>query len=229
MEESNYYEDKKNRQFLDNTAEKNKTSDKPRPAAKQKEETQNENLSRTAKEVGTDVVAGMLGGGLGATILGRYSFFAGLLVSGFGHYTKNKYVARLGLGIMASSSMSAAHGVKQDPKAGVLSNIQERVKAFGQELQRKLLLDKLLAGKKQNETKAEDHLNGATLQNEIVNIPPAQAFEVKAELDRKTTASKQTLQNNPVFEENKEIENPIGKTWNKDIKDDLTDITDRLY
>ncbi len=229
MEESNYYEDKQNRQFLDKTVEKSKTSGKQKPETKEKEETSKEKLNRTAKEVGTDVVAGMLGGGLGAAIFGSYSFFAGLLVSGYGHYTKNKYVARLGLGMMASSSMKMAQGVKQDPKASMVDNIHERVKAFGQELQRKLLLDKLLPGKKQNEAASEDKLSGVTLQSEVIDVPPPQAFAEKDRLENNTSAPKNILRDNPVFEENKEVERPAAKAFYKDTKDDLTDVSDHLY
>jgi hypothetical protein len=229
MEENNYYDDKQNRQFLDKTTEKSKASGKQVPEKKQKEETSKEKMNRTAKEVGTDVVAGVLGGGLGAAIFGSYSFFAGLLVSGYGHYTKNKYVARLGLGMMSSSSMKMAPGVKQDPKASMIDNIQERVKAFGQELQRKLLLDKLLPGKKQSEPTPEDKLSGVTLQNEVVDVPPAQAFEEKDRLEQNASALKHTLRDNPAFEENKDVERPAAKLLYKDAKDDLTDVTDHLY
>lgn len=225
MEENNYYEDKKNRQFLDNTSEKSKTSGKPKPETKQKEETQNEKLSRTAKEVGTDVAVGMLGGGLGAAIFGSYSFFAGLLVSGYGHYTKNKYVARLGLGMMASSSMKAAPEVKQDPKAGMLNNIQERVKAFGQELQRKLLLDKLLAGKNQKQQGMEGNLNGVETTLVEEKVPDATLFMVKNELHPEL--AKPEISPKPL--ENEQTGFPGIKTKYRYSDDDLTDASDHLY
>lgn len=229
MEENNYYEDKQNRQFLDKTPEKNKTSGKPKPEKKQKEETPKEKLDRTVKDVGTDVAAGVLGGGLGAAILGSYSFFAGLLVSGFGHYAKNKYIARLGLGIMASSSMKAAQGVKQDPNASMFDNIQERVKAFGLELQRKLLLDKLMAGKKQIATKPDGNLQGVVQDEVEIEAPPAELFEEKDRLGKDTTVQNKIIAANPIFKENKDLDEQADRTFYNDNEDDLTDITDRLY
>lgn len=225
MEDNNYYEDKQNRQFLDKTPEKSKTSGKPGPEKKQKEETSKEKLNRTAKEVGTDVVAGMLGGGLGAAIFGSYSFFAGILVSGYGHYTKNKYVARLGLGMMASSSMKMAQGVKQDPKASMFDNIQERVKAFGQELQRKLLLDKLLAGKNQKQQGIADSLNGVETILVEEKVPDANLFIVKNELQPEV--AKQEVSPKPL--ENEQTGSPGIKTKYRDTGDDLSDASDHLY
>lgn len=225
MEEKNYYEDRKNRQFLDNSTEKNQPSGKPKLETKQKEETQNEKLTRTAKEVGTDVVAGVLGGGLGAAVFGSYSFFAGLLVSGYGHYTKNKYVARLGLGMMASSSMKMAQGVKQDPKASMFDNIQERVKAFGQELQRKLLLDKLLSGKNQKQQGKEDNLNGVETILVEEKVPDANLFVVKNEL--KPEVAKQEISPKPL--ENEQTGFAGIKTKYRYSDDDLSDVSDHLY
>jgi hypothetical protein len=220
MEQSNYYEDRKKRQFLDNTSQKNKSTGQSKPEKIEKEESQQEKLTRTAKDVGTDVLVGVLGGGLGAVISGSYSFMAGLVVSGFGHYTKNKYLSSLGLGIMASSSMKAAQGVKQDPNASMLTNMQERVKAFGQELQRKLLIPT----KKQSELKTESNLNG-TQQKQNNNMPPAQAFEmINKQIPNNVNPQKI---DKPLVNEKKEI-NSAG---NKKLYDDdigLNDISDRI-
>lgn len=224
MEESNYYEDKKNREFLDNTPEKNKRVES-KPEKKEKEETEKEKLTRTAKEVGTDLAVGVLGGGLGAAICGRYSLLTGLVVSGWGHYTKNKYIARLGLGLMASSSMTAAQGVKQDPNATMMENMQERVKAFGQELKRKLFLDKLGKGKKQEKSEPND-LNGIepkskplaakdftyTPNPESQQIRPEDSHDIKAALN-----------------ENENLNGPFKKPLNKNDEDDFTSIQEKLY
>jgi hypothetical protein len=212
MEENNYYEDKKNRQFLDNTPEKNKNTGKTKSEKSEKEESQQEKLKTTLKGVGTDVLVGVLGGGLGAAISGSYSFVAGLMVSSLGHYTKNKYLSSLGLGIMASSSMKAAQGVKQDPNASMLTNAKERVKAFGQELQRKLLIPT----KTQSEAKKESNLNGTQQSKENSIVPPPQAFEM---INKQIpgTINPQKI-DKPLSDENKE-KNNIGnkKRYDDDI------------
>jgi hypothetical protein len=125
--------------------------------------------------------------------------------------------------------MKATQGVKQDPNAGMLNNIQERVNAFGQELQRKLLLDKLLAGKNQNDTKALDNLNGTTQQKEETKTPPAELFENKDRIEQNSVVLKKVVTDHTVPEENKWTERPVNKAFYKDDNDDLTDITDRLY
>lgn len=130
MDTSNYYEDKTKRQFL------NETSKKP----KQKVEEQDKKpqvWKETAKGVGTDLVIGVLGGGLAAALIGKSSFLVGLVVSGYGHYAQNKIISALGLGIMASGTMSALNSKGEEPK------IAERLVAFKEELKRKLFLDKI--------------------------------------------------------------------------------------
>jgi hypothetical protein len=225
MQENNYYEDKKNRQFLDNTPEKNKSAGKTRSEKSEKEESQQEKIKTTLKGVGTDVLVGVVGGGLGAAISGSYSFVAGLMVSSLGHYTKNKYLASLGLGIMASSSMKAAQGVKQDPNAGILTNVTERVKAFGQEFKRKLLLDKFESAKKQNEVKKESNLNGTEQPKENSIVPPPQAFEmINKQIPDNINPQKI---DKPLFDENKEKNNVSNKKrYDDDIG--LDDISNRI-
>ena len=161
MDTSNYYEDKANRQFLNKTGDNEKTKSEKQLEETKKHETTEEKLKRTAKDVGMDVAIGVLGGGLGAAIFGPYSFVGGLVVSFYGNYIENPQIATLGLGMMSSSSKTTAEGVKQDPKAGMIDNMQERVKAFGNELQRKVFLDKLTLDKKPDKGKEENNLKGS--------------------------------------------------------------------
>lgn len=131
MDNQNYYEDKENRQFF------NKTAKVPKQKPEQ-EEKEPEKWKETAKGVGTDLVIGVLGGGLLAAAIGRPAFLVGLAVSGYGHYAQNKVISALGLGIMASGTMSALNKKGEDP------NMKERLIAFREELKRKIYLDKLL-------------------------------------------------------------------------------------
>jgi hypothetical protein len=137
MEPGNYYEDKSKRQFVNQTKKNatQKTGQKENSSEKWKD---------TAKGVGTDLVVGVLGGGLVAAAIGKPALFVGLAISGYGHYAQNKMISALGLGIMASGTMSALNNKSEAP---VLS---ERVRAFGEELKRKLFLDKLLPSKVEN-------------------------------------------------------------------------------
>lgn len=224
MEESNYYEDKKNREFLDSTPEKNKRGES-KPETKEKEETQKEKLTRTAKEIGTDLAVGVLGGGLGAAICGRYSLLTGLFISGWGHYTKNKYIARLGLGLMASSSMTSVQGIKQDPNASMMENMQERVKAFGQELKRKLFLDKLGAAKKKEDLNPDD-LNGVEPKSKV---PTVQDFAKIPNSESQQIKPENTSNIKPIFNESENPTVAFKKSMNKDDDDDLTSIEEKLY
>lgn len=223
MEESNYYEDRKNREFLDNTPEKNKSKGESKHEKKEKEETEKEKLMRTAKEVGTDFAVGVLGGGLGAAVCGRYSLLTGLLVSGWGHYTKNKHIARLGLGLMASSSMTGAQGVKQDPNATMTENIQERVKAFGQELKRRLFLDKLGGVKKQDIAEPAE-LHGVETQT---TPPTPEVFNYKENIESQNVKPGEFDYIKKFIDQN--LAEIPQKPLYKIDDDDLTSIEEKLY
>lgn len=147
MEENNYYKDKGKRKFLDLSGLKEKNKNKNKMLEDKEPETGKDKLNKTLKGVGKDLAVGVLAGGLGAALFGRYSFLAGLVISGYGHYAENTALTTFGLGMMSSSSMTAAKGVNQNPNATIVEKMQERVKAFGEELQRKLFLDKLMTTK----------------------------------------------------------------------------------
>lgn len=130
MKTTNYYADKPNRQFLNG---KKKLSGTNSYLLKGK----NEKWKETAKDVGKDLLIGVLGGGLAAATIGKSSFLVGLTLSAYGHHTENKSLSTLGLGMMASGSMSALNSQCKTPA------LQERLKLFQDELKRKLFLEKL--------------------------------------------------------------------------------------
>lgn len=151
MENSNYYEERAKKTFSSAKPEnENGTS----PSAKK------DTWMEILKNVGIDAGIAVLGGGAGAAVLGRYSFLAGAALTTYAHYEKSDKLRTLGIGLMASSSMTLC--AKQDPKAGMTENMIERLKSFGQELKRKLLLDKLMPEKQapKAETKQTDDLKG---------------------------------------------------------------------
>lgn len=216
MDAANYYEDRANGKFLNKTNEKEKIKAKEQAEEVKKQETTQEKLKRTAKDVGMDVAIGVLGGGLGAAIFGPYSFVGGLVVSFYGNYIENSRIATLGLGMMSSSSKTAAEGVKQDPKAGMIENMQERVKAFGNELQRKVFLDKLLVDKKPDRGKEESNLKGV----EEIKVEKKATTEVNPKAATKIS--------NP-FKVNEDTSELKKKNTDTSKDTDFNDISDRLY
>ena len=105
--------------------------------------TKKEKLTQTAKGLGNDLLLGVIGGGLAGALLGRYSFIVGLGIAGYGHYSENKLMGTIGLGMMASGTAHALLGGKeQNPKASLMENVSERVEGFKNELKRKVWIDK---------------------------------------------------------------------------------------
>lgn len=123
-------------------------------------------LKQTGEGLLRDITIGVIGGGLASAILGRYSFVLGLGVAGYGHYSQNKMLSALGLGMMASGTFYALTGKDQNDKKSVGEKVTERVTAFQSEMKRKLWLDyfEKKKGKLQNqtndETKQTHELNG---------------------------------------------------------------------
>lgn len=159
MEPSNYYEEKSKRQFVN---ENKKTTKEKLMEAEEK----SGDWKETAKDVGTDLVVGVLGGGLAAAAIGKPSLLVGLVISGYAHHTKNKILSALGLGMMASGTMSALTGKSQAP------NMADRLGAFKDELKRKLFLDKLLPTKKPS----LEGINSLTEEKREIVVPTASDF-----------------------------------------------------
>jgi hypothetical protein len=126
---------------------------------------QKSKLINTAEGIGRDVLIGVLGGGLASAILGKYSFIGGLVVAGYGHYSENKALAALGLGMMASGTFMALTGKKQDQKKPLPDRIKERLEIFKEELKQKVFLDKILAEKTVDEKKQEKKAETPTVKN----------------------------------------------------------------
>ncbi|MGC4036075.1 MAG: hypothetical protein QM764_08940 [Chitinophagaceae bacterium] len=99
------------------------------------------NTKNSLIETGKDILIGVLGGGLIGAAIGRPSLLIGIVTTGAGHYTGNKLIEVLGIGMMAangfqkSSSVSGLEG---------LEGIKERLKAYKESFSEKLYLDKIM-------------------------------------------------------------------------------------
>lgn len=102
------------------------------------------NTKNTLLETGKTILVGVLGGGLIGATIGRPSLLVGILTTGAGHYSDNKLVQLLGLGMMASSGFQNTGAV-----SGLegLDGIKERLQAYKEAMSERLYLDKLLKKK----------------------------------------------------------------------------------
>lgn len=98
------------------------------------------NFKNTAIETGKGILVGVLGGGLIGAAIGKPSMLVGIVTTGFGHYSGNKPIQLLGLGMMAANSFQKAVAV-----SGIegLEGVKERMQAFKESFSEKLYLDKL--------------------------------------------------------------------------------------
>lgn len=100
-------------------------------------------VANSAKETGKDLVVGVLGGGLVAAILGRYSFLAGLGVTYAGHYMGNPITSAFGLGMMASPNLVSGSVNGLDG----LDGVKDRMAAFKDSMLQRTFLDKVIPKK----------------------------------------------------------------------------------
>lgn len=198
MESTNYYEDKANRQFLNET---NKISKRKFEQPEEKPE----KWKDTAKGVGTDLLVGVLGGGLAAATIGKPAFLVGLVISGYGHYTENKVISALGLGMMASGTMTAFNGKTQAP------NLPDRLKEFQEELKRKLFLDKLFPATK------KDSVNGVEQILEKQRTPIKKS--ATSDFLSNDEIEKPTINNSPSSELNGTVEKKKNPFTNNHFDD----------
>ncbi len=102
-------------------------------------------------ETGKDVLMVICGGAIGA-VIGKASFISGVGVTTIGHYSKNRWVTTLGIGMMAAPIIPTTSSVNGTPTSG-LDGAKERLLAFKDEMAQKLFLDKI---KKNNPSVASD-------------------------------------------------------------------------
>ena len=125
------------------------------------------------------------------------------------------------------------HCAKQDPKAGTVENAMERLKAFGEELKRKLFLDKLMQAMPtpKNELKQVEDLKGT----EKKEATPTTQTDKKPETN-KTIPPEKILTDESEY---LDLENAIGEFANpeneivrskpeRNNNEDYRDIAERL-
>jgi hypothetical protein len=203
METTNYYTDKSRRQFVNG---KKKVSKLNGGALNGRDEKWKE----TAKDVGKDLLIGVLGGGAAAATVGRSSFIVGLVISTYGHHTENKSLAALGLGMMSSASMTALNSDGKTPE------LPERLKLFQEELKRKLFVDKLVKLKLPQAVQGIE----SSLAENLSSIPSPSASDfVKLEENERITGVSD------------KVENSLQKDYADDNNDDEWDLTSsgRIY
>ena len=102
------------------------------------------NAKNTVLQTGKDILVGVLGGGLIGAAIGKPSLLIGIATTGAGHFTGNKLVQVLGIGMMAASGFQ-----KSTTVSGLegLEGVKERMLAFKDSFSEKLFLDKILKKK----------------------------------------------------------------------------------
>jgi hypothetical protein len=99
------------------------------------------NAKNTVLETGKDILIGVLGGGLIGAIIGKPSLAVGIVTTGVGHYTDNKLVQILGIGMMAANGFQKTGAV-----SGLegLAGVKERIQAYKESMKEKFYLDKIM-------------------------------------------------------------------------------------
>src|SRR5689334_14750971 len=102
------------------------------------------NAKNTVLETGKDILVGVLGGGLIGAVIGKPSLVVGIVTTGAGHYTGNRLVQLLGIGIMAANGFQ-----KSGTVSGLegLDGVKERLQAYKASMQEKFYLDKIIKKK----------------------------------------------------------------------------------
>lgn len=103
------------------------------------------NAKNTMLETGKDILIGVLGGGLVGAIVGKPSLVVGIVTTGVGHYTGNKLVQVLGIGMMAAGGFQKSDATVSGLEG--LDGVKERLKAYKESMTEKFFLDKILKKK----------------------------------------------------------------------------------
>jgi hypothetical protein len=99
------------------------------------------NVKNTLLETGKDLLIGVIGGGFIGAAIGKPSLIIGMAATGAGHFTNNKLVQLLGIGMMAANGFQSG---KATNGLNGLDGVQERLKAYKETFAEKVYLDKLL-------------------------------------------------------------------------------------
>jgi len=124
------------------------------------------NAKNTVLETGKDILIGVLGGGLIGAVIGKPSLAVGIVTTGVGHYTSNKLVQILGIGIMAANGFS-----KSGTVSGLegLDGVKERLQAYKESMKEKFFLDKIMKKKEGAATSGIGELQYFTYPDSSMN------------------------------------------------------------
>lgn len=104
-------------------------------------------VKNTVLETGKDLLVAVLGGGLIGSAIGRPSLVIGMVTTGTGHYTQNRLLTLLGIGMMAANGFQKSKAVNGIEGLEGLDGIKERLMAYKENFSEKLYLDKILKQK----------------------------------------------------------------------------------
>lgn len=135
------------------------------------------NAKNTLLETGKDILIGVLGGGLIGAVIGKPSLAVGIITTGAGHYTDNKLIQLLGIGMMAANGFQKTGAV-----SGLegLEGVKERLQAYKESLSEKFYLDKIL--KKKGATNGIGELQYFSYPGSSVNGDLAALDEIENQL-----------------------------------------------
>jgi hypothetical protein len=102
------------------------------------------NPKNTVLETGKDILIGVLGGGLIGAVVGKPALIVGIVTTGDGHYTGNKLVQILGIGMMAANGFQKSGAVSG---LNGLAGVKERLQAYKESMSEKFYLDKIMKKK----------------------------------------------------------------------------------
>lgn len=105
-------------------------------------------IKNSLLETGKELLVTVIVGGVAGAAIGRPSLLIGAGITGAGHYTGNRLLSLLGVGMMAANGFQTKSGTN-----GLegLDGMKERILVFKENFQEKLYLDKILK-KKDGET-----------------------------------------------------------------------------
>ena len=104
-------------------------------------------------ETGKDLLIGVVAGGFAGAAIGKPSLLIGFVATGAGHFLDNRLLSSLGMGMMASNSLSTKAIAGMEGLEG-LEGVKERVQAYKDSLLERTYLDKIKAFSKGKTAKA---------------------------------------------------------------------------
>ena len=119
---------------------------------------------KIATNTGRDIVIGGIGGGLAGTLIGRYSFIAGILVTGIGHALNSPTTSGFGIGLMASGGFQGVKGMNGATDG--IDGVKDRLAHYKETIKKQFFIDKIqnAKAKKQNADKDESTNGVGTVQ-----------------------------------------------------------------